>query len=100
MSNTFNCGATGANWDLAVPPPADAALMAEMLLPRFVERPPIRLPRSVRRDVSYGDLCAAADLLAKLRRRDDTRQLAATSPTVTDADGALDVAVNRLLMVL
>ena len=49
--------------------------------------------------MSDGDLSAAAAMLAKLRRRDDVRPLADV-PAASDADHALDVAVDRLLKVL
>ena len=97
MANAMNYGV--ASWDGPPLPVADARLMAEMLAPRPVERPPIRTPRSLRRTVSDSDLQAAADMLAKLRRRDDSRKLAADAPAA-DAAHAVDVAVDRLLMVL
>ena len=96
MANAMNFGA--ASWDAPLMPAADAQRMAEMLAFRPVERPPIRVPRSIRRTVSDSDLQAAADMMAKLRRRDDSRKLAAGAPAA-DAERALDVAVDRLLMV-
>ncbi len=102
MANAMNFGATSwgaASWDPAMMPAADAQLLAELLAPRPVVKPPIRVPRSVRREVSDGDLQAAADMMAKLRRRDDSRKLAAGA-TPADAGRALAVAVDRLLMVL
>ena len=100
MSNAFNFGMTADSVQPHGGVPADPALLAEMLEPRPVERPapcpPIRVPRSARRTYSHGDLCAAADMLATLRRR------AEPYPFVEphDADRALDVAVDRLLTVL
>ena len=97
MANATNYGV--ASWDAPLMPAADARLISEMLAPRPVERPPIRVPRSVKRTVSDCDLLAAADMLAKLRRRDDSRKLAADAPAA-DAQRSLDVAVDRVLMVL
>ena len=87
---------------------ADPALAAEMLEPRLTERPapcpPIRTPRSAQRSYTHGELCVAADLLAKLRRRDDQRTLADrlthAAADLSAADHALTVAVDRLLDVL
>ena len=107
MRETFNfgVGSTPTMPSEAFPTglPMDAGLMAEMLEPRLVERPApcpaIRVPRVVRRTYTHGDLCVAADLLAKLRRRDDQRPLAERTCPV-DPDAAIDVAVDRLLRVL
>ncbi len=101
MANAMTYGAAVAGWDAMVPPPRmDAHLLAELLAPRFVERPPIRVPRSLRRAVSDRDLQAAADMMTKLRRRDDARTLAAQAVVTNDAERVLDVTVDRLLMVL
>jgi hypothetical protein len=83
--------------------PFNPALLAETLEPRPTERPAprpdVRLPRSTARSYSYAEQCVAADLLEKLRRGDDLRQLAHRA-TAHDAETALDVAVDRLLRVL
>jgi hypothetical protein len=102
MSNAFNFGMTADSVDarpLGVAP-MDLNLMAETLQPRLVERPepcpPIRVPRSARRTYSHAELCAAADMLARLQRRAEAYP--ALDPC--DASRALDVAVDRLLDVL
>ena len=85
--------------------PANPELMAETLQPRPTERPDdpcpaLGPPRSAKRAYSHAELCLAADLLAKLRRRDDQRTLADRAVALQDATHALDVAVDRLLDVL
>ncbi len=101
QSNPSNFGATTPAGDGRVT--HDAALMAEALEPRPIDRPAppsatrpaVRVPRSAWRTYSPVEVSVAAGLLAKLRRRDDLRPLA--DHACGDPEHPLDVAVDRLL---
>ena len=103
--NPFNIGSTpSGDRDAAMMPAADPTLIAELLEPRLTERPApsprIEVPKSMRRTYSPTDLSVAGDLMAKLRRRDDQRPLAARAAELARADRAVDVAIDRLMRVL
>ncbi len=75
----------------------------ETHLPEVYEsRPVIRVPRSATREYSDSELCTAASMLAKMRRRIDVIDHLKKHPIplVHNAETALDAAVEKLLNVI
>jgi hypothetical protein len=89
---------------ISIQPASDAFAFAgdpaDLCQPAFMDRPVIRLPRSVTRSCSDSELQTAASMLNKLRCRDDQKMLAHAAVATDVSEHAVDVAVDRLMRVL